>query len=99
MLPCTVCMYIFHFYIEIELEVHFYIELELETHFYIELELDVHFYIELELEVHFYIELEGLGLGLGEGTHWEHREHTGYTLGTPRTVDITEGTHWEHHEQ
>ena len=61
--------YIFHFYIELELEVHFYIELEVEVHFYIELELDVllpctefmcifHFYIELELDVHFYIALE-----------------------------------------
>ena len=34
-------MYIFHFYIEPELEVYFYIELELDVHFYIELELDV----------------------------------------------------------
>ena len=50
LLPCTVCTYIFHFYIELELEVHFYIEPTLEVHFYIELELDIHFYIELELE-------------------------------------------------
>ena len=47
LLPCTVCTYIFHFYIELELEVHFYIELEIEAHFYIELDLEVHFYTEL----------------------------------------------------
>ena len=29
LLPCTGFMYIFHFYIALELEVHFYIELEL----------------------------------------------------------------------